>query len=152
MPLSERGVPVAGIELSPDMAAVLRAKPGSADVPVTIGDMTSTRVPGAYSLVYLVFNTNHERHYAGRAGGGVRERGRAPGSGRALRGGSRGTRGFRVARGRARPGLRRLPRPRRDRHHRRSRRAGHVLAPLDADRRAVAQGFRAVPLRLAVGA
>ena len=57
LPLSGRGVPVAGIELSPDMAAVLRAKPGAAAVPVTIGDMTSTRVTGAYSLVYLVFNT-----------------------------------------------------------------------------------------------
>jgi len=57
LPLSERGVPVAGIELSPDMAAVLRGKPGSSAVPVTIGDMASTRVPGAYSLVYLVFNT-----------------------------------------------------------------------------------------------
>jgi hypothetical protein len=57
LPLSERGVPVAGIELSPDMAAVLRGKPGAAAVPVTIGDMTSTRVPGVYSLVYLVFNT-----------------------------------------------------------------------------------------------
>jgi methyltransferase family protein len=57
LPLSGRGVTVAGIELSPDMAAVLRAKPGAAAVPVTIGDMTSTRVPGAYSLVYLVFNT-----------------------------------------------------------------------------------------------
>jgi SAM-dependent methyltransferase len=57
LPLSERGIPVAGIELSPDMAAVLRAKPGAAAVPVTIGDMASTRVPGAYSLVYLVFNT-----------------------------------------------------------------------------------------------
>ena len=57
LPLSERGVPVAGIELSPHMAAVLRGKPGAAAVPVTIGDMTSTRVPGVYSLVYLVFNT-----------------------------------------------------------------------------------------------
>jgi SAM-dependent methyltransferase len=57
LPLSERGVPVAGIELSPDMAAVLRGKPGASAVPVTIGDMTSTRVPGVYSLVYLVFNT-----------------------------------------------------------------------------------------------
>ena len=57
LPLSERGVPVAGIELSPDMAAVLRAKPGAAAVPVTIGDMASARVPGVYSLVYLVFNT-----------------------------------------------------------------------------------------------
>ena len=57
LPLSERGVSVAGIELSPDMAAVLRGKPGASAVPVTIGDMTSTRVPGVYSLVYLVFNT-----------------------------------------------------------------------------------------------
>jgi hypothetical protein len=39
------------------MAAVLRAKPGASEVPVTIGDMASTRVPGVYSLVYLVFNT-----------------------------------------------------------------------------------------------
>jgi len=30
LPLSERGVRVAGIELSPDMAAVLRGKPGAA--------------------------------------------------------------------------------------------------------------------------
>jgi SAM-dependent methyltransferase len=57
LPLSERGVPVAGIELSPHMADVLRAKPGAGAVPVTIGDMTSTRVPGVFSLVYLVFNT-----------------------------------------------------------------------------------------------
>jgi SAM-dependent methyltransferase len=57
LPLSEAGVPVAGIELSPHMAAVLRGKPGAAAVPVTIGDMTSTRVPGVFSLVYLVFNT-----------------------------------------------------------------------------------------------
>ena len=57
LPLSERGVPVAGIELSPDMAAALRGKPGAPAVPVTIGDMASTRVAGAYSLVYLVFNT-----------------------------------------------------------------------------------------------
>jgi SAM-dependent methyltransferase len=55
--LSERGVPVAGIELSPDMAGVLRGKPGASAVPVTIGDMTTTRVPGSFSLVYLVFNT-----------------------------------------------------------------------------------------------
>jgi Methyltransferase domain len=57
LPLSGRGVPVAGIELSPHMAAVLRAKPGADAVPVTIGDMTSTRVPGEFSLAYLVFNT-----------------------------------------------------------------------------------------------
>jgi SAM-dependent methyltransferase len=55
--LSARGVAVSGIELSPHMAAVLRGKPGASAVPVTIGDMTSTRVPGAFSLVYLVANT-----------------------------------------------------------------------------------------------
>ncbi len=57
LPLSDRGVPVAGIELSPDMAAQLERKPGAAAVHVTIGDMTSTRVGGAFLLVYLVYNT-----------------------------------------------------------------------------------------------
>lgn len=57
LPLAERGVPVAGIELSRAMADRLRAKPGGAAIPVTIGDMTSTRVDGSFGLVYLVFNT-----------------------------------------------------------------------------------------------
>lgn len=55
--LSERGVPVVGIELSPHMAERLRAKSGASAVPVTLGDMTHTRVPGSFQLVYLVFNT-----------------------------------------------------------------------------------------------
>ena len=57
LPLSRRGVPVAGIELSADMAAQLRMKPGADAIDVTIGDMTSTRVEGTFRLVYLVFNT-----------------------------------------------------------------------------------------------
>jgi Methyltransferase domain len=57
LPLSARGVPVTGIELSPHMAERLRAKPGADAVPVTVGDMTTTRVDGAFTLVYLVFNT-----------------------------------------------------------------------------------------------
>jgi SAM-dependent methyltransferase len=57
LPLSERGVPVSGIELSSDMAAQLKKKPGSEAIDVTIGDMTSTRVDGTFQLVYLVFNT-----------------------------------------------------------------------------------------------
>jgi SAM-dependent methyltransferase len=57
LPLSERGVPVSGIELSPHMVEQLKTKPGSERLDVTIGDMTSTRVPGTFSLVYLVFNT-----------------------------------------------------------------------------------------------
>jgi SAM-dependent methyltransferase len=55
--LSARGVPVRGIELSPHMAERLRAKPGADAVPVTVGDMTTTRVPGPFTLVYLVANT-----------------------------------------------------------------------------------------------
>ena len=42
---------------SPSMVEQLRAKPGGADIPVTIGDMTTTRVDGSFRLVYLVFNT-----------------------------------------------------------------------------------------------
>ena len=57
VPLAARGVEVAGIELSEAMAARLRAKPGGADIPVTIGDMTTTTVEGTFSLVYLVYNT-----------------------------------------------------------------------------------------------
>ncbi len=55
--LSARGVAVHGIELSTPMVAQLRAKPGADAVPVTVGDMTTTRVPGSFPLVYLVANT-----------------------------------------------------------------------------------------------
>lgn len=57
LPLAARGLAVHGIELSPHMAGQLRAKPGAEAVPVTIGDMTTTRVPGTFTLVYLVANT-----------------------------------------------------------------------------------------------
>jgi hypothetical protein len=43
--LAARGIPVRGIELSPALAERLSAKPGADDVPVTIGDMTTARVP-----------------------------------------------------------------------------------------------------------
>src|SRR3954470_18002707 len=55
--LQARGVPVSGIELAPHMVERLRAKPGGADIPVGVGDMATTRVPGRFRLVYLVFNT-----------------------------------------------------------------------------------------------
>ena len=57
LPLRARGVPVCGIELSPHMVDQLRAKPGADGVPVTLGDMTTARVEGPFTLVYLVFNT-----------------------------------------------------------------------------------------------
>ena len=46
-----------GIELSAPMAERLRAKPGGDRLEVTIGDMTTTRLAGSFTLVYLVFNT-----------------------------------------------------------------------------------------------
>jgi SAM-dependent methyltransferase len=57
IPLAERGVPVTGIELSRPMIARLREKADEAAIPVIHGDMATTRVPGEYSLVYLVYNT-----------------------------------------------------------------------------------------------
>jgi hypothetical protein len=57
VPLAARGVSVSGIELSPAMVEQLREKPGGDAIAVTLGDMTSTRVEGAFQLVYLVFNT-----------------------------------------------------------------------------------------------
>jgi len=57
LPLSRRGVPVHGIELSRAMAARLRAKPGGEAIAVTIGDMATTTVEGTFTVAYLVFNT-----------------------------------------------------------------------------------------------
>jgi len=55
VPLAERGVHVAGIDLSPDMVAQLRQK--TDEIPVEIGDMTTTRVDGTFSLAYIVLNS-----------------------------------------------------------------------------------------------
>lgn len=57
VPLAQRGVPVTGIELSRPMVEQLRAKAGETTIPVIIGDMATTRAPGTYTLVYLVYNT-----------------------------------------------------------------------------------------------
>jgi len=57
LPLAQRGVRVAGIDLSTDMVAQLRRKPGGDDIPVQIGDYASTRVDGTFSLAYIVFNS-----------------------------------------------------------------------------------------------
>jgi SAM-dependent methyltransferase len=57
LPLSQRGVRVHGIELSPAMLAQLQAKAGSDDIGVTIGDFATTRVGGTFKLAYLVRNT-----------------------------------------------------------------------------------------------
>ncbi len=58
LPLAARGIPVAGIDASERMVGRLRAKPGGAELPVTIGDFADIDVPGgSFSLVYVVFST-----------------------------------------------------------------------------------------------
>ena len=57
LPLAQRGVRVHGIDLSEAMVARLKAKPGSEEIGVTIGDFATTAVEGRFSVAYLVFNT-----------------------------------------------------------------------------------------------
>lgn len=58
VPLAQRSIRVDGIELSPDMVARLREKPGGDQLDVTMGDMACASAPREkYPLVYLVFNT-----------------------------------------------------------------------------------------------
>ena len=57
LPLAARGLRVDGIDLSPAMVARLRAKPGGDGIAVTMGDFAAVPVPGAYRLIFVVFNT-----------------------------------------------------------------------------------------------
>ncbi len=57
VPLHDAGVAVSGIELSEPMIERLRDKADENSIPVIVGDMATTRFPGRFSLVYLVFNT-----------------------------------------------------------------------------------------------
>lgn len=57
VPLSEKGIAVTGIEMSPAMIARLRTKSDETKIPVIPGDMATTVAPGSYTLVYLVYNT-----------------------------------------------------------------------------------------------
>jgi len=55
VPLAARGVRVAGIDYAPPMIEQLRRKTDA--VAAVVGDMTTTRVDGTFSLVYVVFNS-----------------------------------------------------------------------------------------------
>jgi SAM-dependent methyltransferase len=57
LPLAARGIAVEGVDVSEAMVARLRAKPGGASIPVTIGDMADGPASGPFRLVYLVFNS-----------------------------------------------------------------------------------------------
>lgn len=58
IPLTRRGIEVAGIDLSEAMIARLDSKVENGDrIESIIGDFATTTVPGRFALVYLVFNT-----------------------------------------------------------------------------------------------
>jgi SAM-dependent methyltransferase len=57
LPLSERGIPVHGIDISADMIEVLRQKPGSEAITTTVGDFAEAVVDAQFSLVYVVYNS-----------------------------------------------------------------------------------------------
>jgi SAM-dependent methyltransferase len=58
-PLAAAGVRVDGIDISQAMVDVLRTQPGGADIAVTMGNYADVPVPGAYRLIYVVYNTIH---------------------------------------------------------------------------------------------
>ena len=57
LPLAALGIRVDGVDISPAMVAQLRAKPGGDAISVTIGDFADVPAPGAYRLIYVVWNT-----------------------------------------------------------------------------------------------
>ena len=57
LPLAARGIPVAGMDASAAMLARLHAKPGAERIKAVLGDMRTTRLPGAFRVAYLVYNT-----------------------------------------------------------------------------------------------
>jgi ubiquinone/menaquinone biosynthesis C-methylase UbiE len=55
--LARSGVEVTGIDISDEMLALLRAKPGGESVRVIKGDFAEVAVDESFPLVYLTFNT-----------------------------------------------------------------------------------------------
>lgn len=57
LPISARGLAVTGLDASRAMLDQLRAKPGAEALTLVEGDMVDTRVPGAFRVVLLAFNS-----------------------------------------------------------------------------------------------
>lgn len=57
LPLAARGLAVHGVDSSPEMIALLRAKAGGPDLPVTVGDFADLDLSEDFALVVLAFNT-----------------------------------------------------------------------------------------------
>ena len=57
LPLAARGLKVSGIDSSARMVEKLREKPGGDAIPVMLGNFVDVKVPGQFSLIYVVFST-----------------------------------------------------------------------------------------------
>ena len=57
VPLAERNVRVAGLDAAPSMVDRLKAKPGSENIEVKLGNFADVAIDGEFDLVYVVFNT-----------------------------------------------------------------------------------------------
>jgi len=57
LPLAARGIRVDGVDISPAMVDQLRAKPGGAQLSVTLGDFADVPLLGTYRLIFVVWNT-----------------------------------------------------------------------------------------------
>jgi SAM-dependent methyltransferase len=57
LPMLKAGVAVSGIDISDDMIALLRAKPGGDEIKITKGDFADVGVEESFPLIYLPFNT-----------------------------------------------------------------------------------------------
>jgi SAM-dependent methyltransferase len=57
LPLAARGIRVDGVDISPEMIAQLREKPGGDKISITVGNLADVSVPGAYRLIFVVWNT-----------------------------------------------------------------------------------------------
>ncbi|GGP76038.1 methyltransferase domain-containing protein [Saccharothrix coeruleofusca] len=57
IPLVARGVPLDGLDASPEIVEVMRTKPGGEAIEVTIGDMADFKLERKYSLILLLLNS-----------------------------------------------------------------------------------------------
>ena len=57
IPLSQRGVPITGVDASEAMLTKLRAKPGSEAIETHLADFSDFSLGKKYKLVYIPFNT-----------------------------------------------------------------------------------------------
>lgn len=57
LPLQAAGVTVHGLDASLAMVARLRAKPGGAAIPVTMGNFADVDVEGRFDMILIAFNT-----------------------------------------------------------------------------------------------